>query len=214
MRIKLSRLQIAAHIGALAPLGWLIWDYANNQLGFNPIQEVTLRTGKYALVLLALSLACTPLNTLFGFRGALKLRRPLGLYAFMYAALHFLIFVGLDYRFDPTLLREAVFQKRYALIGFVAFLILFALAATSSKAWMKRLGKTWKRLHRLVYLAGILVVVHFVWLVKSDVREPLVYGAIIALLLVARIRGVRKAMSRLRSQLKSLPQITNAHAKS
>ena len=168
---------------------------------FNPIQEVTLRTGRYALILLILSLACTPLNTLLGFRWVLPLRKWLGLYAFMYASFHFLIFIGLDYGFDLELILEAIFEKRYALVGFTAFLILLPLAITSTKGWMKRLGKNWKRLHRWVYLASLLVIVHFVWLVKADIRRPLAYGAVVVLLLVLRTPWVRRKASKFRSWL-------------
>ncbi len=183
--------QIAAHIGALVPLAVLLWDYAHDNLTVNPIQEATLRTGKYALVLLVLSLACTPANIVFGLRQALRLRRALGLYAFMYAGIHFLIFVWIDYGLDLALLREAIFEKRFALVGFAAFLLLLPLAITSTKGWQRRLKKRWTRLHRLVYLASILAVVHFVWLVKSDIREPLLYGLVVMVLLLIRVPVVR-----------------------
>jgi sulfoxide reductase heme-binding subunit YedZ len=195
---RFTKFQVAVHIGALLPLLLLVLDWYLDNLTFNPIQALELRTGKYALVLLILSLACTPLNTVFGFRQALKVRRPLGLYAFLYASLHFLIFIGLDYQFDLYLLREAIFEKRYALVGFSAGLILLALAITSTRGWMKRLGRTWAKLHKLVYLAGILVIVHYVWLVKSDIREPLLFGVIVLILLFLRIPFVRRAASRLR----------------
>jgi sulfoxide reductase heme-binding subunit YedZ len=171
-------------------------------LTVNPIQDITFRTGKYALVLLVLSLACTPLNTVLGFKSVLRVRRTLGLYAFMYVGLHFLTFIGLDFGFDLELIREAIFEKRYALVGFSAFLILLPLAITSTKGWMKRLGKNWKRLHRGVYLAGLLAVVHFVWLVKSDIREPLLYGAVVVILLILRISGVRRVVSHWRGWLR------------
>ena len=190
----LSRLQIFAQVGALLPLAVLIWDYFQDNLTVNPIQEITFRTGKYALVLLVLSLACTPLNTLIGFREALRLRRPLGLYAFMYASFHFLTFIGLDYGFDLELIYEAIFEKRYALVGFAAFLILLPLAITSTKGWQKRLGKNWKKLHQLVYVAAGLVVVHFVWGVKSDIREPLIYGAIVLSFLLLRVPAIRQRL--------------------
>ena len=195
---KFTRFQLLVHAGALVPLAWLIVDFLRDNLTVNPIQALTLRTGKYALTLLILSLACTPINTLTGFSPALKVRRALGLYAFLYASLHFLIFVGLDYGFNPGLLREAIFEKRFALVGFSAFLILVALAITSTRGWMKRLGKRWTRLHKLVYLAGILVIVHYTWAVKSDIRVPLLYGAVVLLLLVARIPQVRRSISGLR----------------
>jgi sulfoxide reductase heme-binding subunit YedZ len=202
--LKKQGLRVLTHIGALVPLVVLIWDYFHNQLTVNPIQDITFRTGKTALVLLVLSLACTPINTLFGFKQVLRLRRALGLYAFLYAILHFFTFVGLDYGFDPGLLREAIFEKRYALVGFAAFLILLPLAITSTRGWMKRLGIVWKRLHQWVYLAALLVIVHFVWLVKADVREPLTYGAVVVLLLVLRIPRVRQAASSLRNRLRRI----------
>jgi sulfoxide reductase heme-binding subunit YedZ len=200
-RLKKNWLRILTHVGALTPLAWLLWDGWTNQLTVNPIQDITFRTGKAALILLVLSLACTPVHTLFGFRQVIPLRKPLGLYAFMYVSLHFLIFVGLDYGFEVGLLYEAIFEKRYALVGFAAFLILLPLAITSTKGWMKRLGKNWKRLHRWVYLVGLLAVIHYIWLVKSDLREPLIYGAIVVLLLLARVPGVRRAVANFRSRL-------------
>jgi sulfoxide reductase heme-binding subunit YedZ len=189
------------HLAALAPLALLIWDAVHDQLTANPIQAITFRTGKTALILLILSLACTPLNSVFGVRQAVKWRRPLGLYAFLYAGLHFLIFAVLDYGLDLFLLREAVFEKRYALVGFAALLILIPLAITSTRGWMKRLGKRWKRLHQAVYIAGLLVIVHYVWLVKADRREPLLWGAAVLLLLALRIPTVRRWASGLRARL-------------
>ncbi len=183
--------QVVVHLLALLPLAVLIWDGLHDRLTANPIQAMTFRTGKTALVLLVLSLACTPLSAVFGLRQAVKWRRPLGLYAFLYAALHFLIFAVLDYGLDLQLLREAIFEKRYALVGLAAFLLLIPLAITSTRGWMRRLGRTWKRLHRLVYVAAPLVIVHYVWLVKADRREPLLWGAVIAVLLLLRLSAVR-----------------------
>jgi len=192
---KFTKFQILVHVGSLVPLALLIRDAITDNLTVNPIQDITFRTGKDALVLLVLSLACTPLNTVFGFREALRVRRALGLYAFLYVSLHFLIFIGLDYTFDLSLIREAIVEKRYALMGFAAFLTLLPLALTSTKRWQKRLGKTWRALHRWVYLAAILAVIHFIWLVKSDIREPLAYGTVVILLLVLRIPVVRRVVN-------------------
>ena len=203
---RFTKFQAAVHIGALLPLMLLLFDWTRDNLTFNPIQALELRTGKYALVLLILALACTPLNTVFGFRQALKVRRALGLYAFFYASIHFLIFIGLDYQFDLALLQEAIFEKKYALVGFTAGLILLSLAITSTRGWMKRLGKTWTRLHKFVYLAGILVIVHYVWLVKSDIRTPLLYGALVLVLLILRIPYFRRSVSRIR-QHKSMKTV-------
>lgn len=199
--MKFTKFQILVHVGSIAPLIYLLWDYFTNRLSVNPIQDITFRTGKDALVLLVLSLACTPVNMLFGFKEALKVRRALGLYAFLYVALHLLTFIWLDYGFDPGLIYEAIFEKRYALVGFAAFLILLPLALTSTKGWQKRLGKNWKRLHWGAYLAGVLAVIHYVWLVKSDIREPLAYGAVVALLLFVRIPAVRQTIAQWRGRL-------------
>ena len=199
---RFTWLQIVTYLGALAPLIVLIWAYTQGHLTANPIQDITLRTGKTALVLLVLSLACTPIHTLTGYTPVLKLRRPLGLYAFLYASLHFLVFSGLDYGFDLRLLGEAIFEKRFALVGFAALAILTPLAITSTRGWQRRLGKSWKRLHKWVYVAGLLVIVHYVWLVKSDVRQPLVWGAVVLLLLALRLRPVRHAVAHYRGVLR------------
>ena len=199
--LKRTWLAILVHVGALLPLALLIWNFFHDQLTANPIQYITFRTGKTALVLLVLALACTPLNSVFELKRVVGLRKPLGLYAFLYATLHFLTFVGLDYQFDPSLLKEAILKKRYALVGFAAFLSLLPLAITSTRGWMRRLGKNWKRLHRLIYLAALLVIIHFVWLVKSDIREPLAYGAVVVVLLALRLKTIRRALVDLRERL-------------
>jgi sulfoxide reductase heme-binding subunit YedZ len=168
----------------------------------DPVKEITTRTGKTALILLILSLACTPLNTIFGFKHALRLRRPLGLYALLYAGLHFLTFLGLDYGFDLYLIRQDILDQRYVWVGLATGLLLLLLAITSTKGWQKRLGKNWKRLHRLVYLASILDIVHFVWLTK-DLREPLRYGGVVAFLLMVRIPAIKRAIGKARYQFKA-----------
>jgi sulfoxide reductase heme-binding subunit YedZ len=194
-------LRLLVHVGALLPLAWTIWQYWQGLFLADPVREITTRTGRTALILLVLTLAITPLNTLFGFKRGLRVRRALGLYTFLYVSLHFATFVGLDYRFDLPLLWEAIFAQRYVVVGFAAGLILLALAITSTRGWQRRLRKNWKRLQRLIYLASVLAVIHFAWLVK-DLRVPLQYGVVVALLLVLRIPRVRKALSRTRSWLK------------
>ena len=199
-KLKARWLQILVHVAALLPLAWLLWAYWQGLFIIDPIKEITTRTGKTALILLTLSLACTPAHTIFGLRQALRLRRPLGLYASMYAGLHFLIFVGLDYGFDLDLIRRDILDQRYVLVGFAAGLLLLLLALTSTRGWQKRLGKNWKRLHRLAYLAGILAIVHFMWLVK-DIREPLRYGIVVAMLLILRIPVIRRTLINARYRL-------------
>ncbi len=185
------------HPLALVPLVLLVWDAAINKLTANPIQAATQRTGLPALVLLVLCLACTPLVWL-GWKRVGALRRPLGLYALLYATLHMLLFFVVDYGLDWHLISQGVLEKRYVLAGLAAFLLLVPLGITSTKGWQRRLGRNWKQLHRLIYLAAPLAVVHFVWLVKSDIREPLLYGAAVAMLLVARLPAIRRALTRIR----------------
>ena len=135
-------------------VAWLVYDFFAGNMSVNPIQEITQRTGRYAIWFLVASLACTPVYTLFKFSQALTARRALGLYAFMFASFHFLTFSGLDYQFNLSLLYGAIFEKRFVVIGSIVFLILLALAITSTRGWQKRLGKNWKRLHKFVYIAG------------------------------------------------------------
>ncbi len=185
---KPKYLNILTHIGALIPLGFLAWDFFN---ATDPIRAMTLRTGKTAIILLLLSLACTPINTIFKFRQVLPLRKPLGLYAFMYASIHFAIFLGLDYGFNFKLIPDALLEKRFALAGLSAGLLLIPLAITSTKGWMKRLGKKWKQLHKLVYVIGILAVVHYLWLVKPGVLSPYPYAAILVVVLLLRVPKIK-----------------------
>jgi sulfoxide reductase heme-binding subunit YedZ len=200
-RKKMTPIQIATHIAALIPLAWLLWDFWQGNLGPDIIRAATLRTGKAALIMLVASLACTPINLVFGYKPALKLRRPLGLYSFMYASIHFAIFIGVDYGFNFELIPDALLEKRYAIVGLTTGLILLALALTSTVGWQRRLKKNWKRLHKFVYAAGILAVVHFIWLVKQGVLEPWIWAAGMAILLSLRIPAIKQKTIALRRKL-------------
>ena len=189
---RFARYQFLLLVAGLIPLAWLVYDALTNHLTVNPIQAVEQRTGRYALYLLIASLACTPLYTVSGWSVPLRWRRPLGLYAFMYALIHFLTFLGLDYGFDLGLIWTDVAKKRYIVVGTAAFTILLLLALTSTKGWQRRLKKTWLWLHRWVYVAGGLVIAHYTWSVKADIRPPLAWGAVIVLLLVLRLPPVRR----------------------
>jgi sulfoxide reductase heme-binding subunit YedZ len=195
--LRKNWLRLVVHVGALLPLAWGLWHAANGLFLVDPIKEITTLTGRSALILLILSLACTPLNTLLNYYPIIRVRRALGVYAFLYAALHFLTFVGLDYAFDLGLVGAAIFEQLYVVVGFSAGLILLVLALTSTRGWQRRLRKNWKRIHRLVYLAAPLVIVHYVWLSK-DWREPLRYGAVVALLLALRLPWIRASLGRAR----------------
>jgi sulfoxide reductase heme-binding subunit YedZ len=195
---KCHWLLILTHIGSLSPMVILLWDWSQGNLTANPIQAATLRTGRFAIILLILSLSVTPLNFLFGLKHVIPLRKWLGLYSAFYVGAHFLIFIGLDYSFNLSFIFADLLAKKYVIVGFFAGLILLPLALTSTKGWQRRLKKNWKRLHRLVYLAGILAATHFIWLVKSDIRTPLLYAGIVILLLVLRIPGIHRRISGLR----------------
>lgn len=197
-------LQIAMHIYAWTTIVRLIFEFATGTISINPIQEMEQRTGRQAITLLVLSLACSPFNALFGWRELLKRRRALGLYAFMYATIHVIIFVDLDYGLALSLIAKTILQKPYIIVGVTSFLLLIPLALTSFDIWKKRLGKNWKRLHQLVYFIAPLVVLHFAWSKKGDIFtlqgdivRPLIYGIIIGIFLIFRIPPFRRALASL-----------------
>ncbi|HOB03295.1 MAG TPA: protein-methionine-sulfoxide reductase heme-binding subunit MsrQ [Casimicrobium huifangae] len=177
------------HLAALTPLAillWQMWAVANagsNALGPDPVAEIEHRLGLWALRLLMITLAITPLRQLTGWTVLVRFRRMLGLYAFAYASLHFAAYLGLDLRGYWTQIFEDIAKRPYITVGFLAWLLLVPLAITSTTGWIKRLGRNWARLHRLVYAVAVLAVLHFWWLVKSDIREPALYAGIAALLL-------------------------------
>jgi sulfoxide reductase heme-binding subunit YedZ len=185
-------IRIVGHVGSLFPLALLFYDYYFGLFSPDFIREITLRTGKAAIVLLILSLAITPLNILFGWKQLHPLRRIFGVYAFMYVAFHLTIFVYLDYGLSWPLIQEAIFEKRYALIGFAAFLILLPLALTSTRWSMKKLGKKWTSLHKWVYLAGVLAVLHYILLVKNAYTQPFIFAVILGVLLTLRIGTIKQ----------------------
>jgi sulfoxide reductase heme-binding subunit YedZ len=197
-------LLIATHIAGWLPLIILMIAWSTGNLTFNPVQAATIRTGRTAIIFLVLSLAITPINTVFAWRQLIPLRRWLGLYSFLYASVHVSIFTGVDYGFDLALLQEAILEKPYALVGAITFLILLSLALTSTRGWMRRLKKNWKRLHRLVYMAGPLATVHYAWAQKADIRIPIAVGIFILILLALRVRPIRGWAS----QWRYLPRTT------
>jgi sulfoxide reductase heme-binding subunit YedZ len=168
-----------------------VLDFARDALGANPIEEITHRTGKSALVLLGLSLAVTPVRRFTGWNGAIKLRRMLGLFAFFYAALHFLTWMVLDLFFEWSAIGGDIVDRPYITVGFTAFVLLIPLAVTSTAGWVRRLGgKRWQRLHRVVYAIAFLALVHFFWSQKKDISEPTIFATAIGALLAARLLPV------------------------
>ncbi len=194
------------HAAALTPLAILasqfheVWRTGNDALGADPVAEIEHRLGLWALRLLMLTLAITPLRKLTGRNDLIRFRRMLGLYAFFYACLHFAAYLGLDLRGYWPQIFEEIAKRPYITVGFAAWLLLVPLALTSTSGWIKRLGRNWARLHKLVYAVGVLAVLHFWWLVKSDIREPLLYAAILTVLLGWRVWQWRAARLRATSQ--------------
>ncbi|HEY3588385.1 MAG TPA: protein-methionine-sulfoxide reductase heme-binding subunit MsrQ [Myxococcaceae bacterium] len=179
--------------GALFPLVLLVWRATHGTLGADAIAIGLNQLGYLALVFLMASLACTPLKILTGWTWPIRVRRMLGLFAFFYASLHLLTYVGIDQQLDWPVLWGDVTQRKFMIVGFLAFLCLAPLAWTSTNAAVRRMGfDRWKSLHRLAYVAGVLAVVHFIWRVKSDARVPMTWAAILAALFLIRIAdGVR-----------------------
>ncbi len=205
---RYTPLQIAIHIYGWSALVLLVIDFFSGNLTANPIQALEQRTGRHAVTLLVLALACTPLNNLFGWRELLKRRRALGLYAFLYATIHVIIFVDLDYGLAWSLIIQTVIEKQYIVFGALAFLLLIPLAFTSFDIWKKRLGKNWKRLHQLVYFIAPIAVLHYAlgkkgnfFGLQGEIIRPLIYAIIVILLLVMRIPQVRKALASLRDRI-------------
>lgn len=205
---RFTVLQIIVHIAGWTPLAVLIYGFFTRQLSANPIQAIEQNTGIHALTFLLYSLACTPLSSILGWHELTQRRKALGNYGFMYAALHVTTFLWLDYGLDLLAIWRDVGTKWYILVGLTAFLLLLPLAFTSFQYWMKRLGKNWKRLHKLIYIIILLVAVHYFLSVKGDlfrlsgnIARPLFYGSIALLLLALRIPPVKLALIGLRTRI-------------
>ena len=171
----------------LIPLARLVYLGFTDGLGANPIEFITRSTGTWTLTGLMITLAVTPLRRLTGYNALIRYRRMLGLFTFFYASLHFTTYIWLDQFFSlPEILKD-IYKRPFITVGFAAFVLLIPLAATSTNAMMRRLGKRWQQLHRLVYLIGGLGVLHYVWLVKKDLTQPLIYAAVLLVLLSLRL---------------------------
>ena len=171
----------------LLPAAWLTRRALTDDLGANPIEELEIQTGLWTLRFLALTLAVTPLRRLTKWNWLAKHRRTLGLVAFGYACLHLSMYIALDMFFDVSDIVEDVAEHLYITVGMLAFLCMIPLAVTSTKNAIRRLGRRWRRLHRLVWVVATLGTIHFLWAVKKDIREPLIYAAIFAALALLRL---------------------------
>lgn len=172
---------------SLLPLAWMVWLGWQNQLGANPVETLSHRTGDWSLRFLLLTLAVTPLRRLTGWNWLQRFRRMLGLFAFFYVCLHFGVYLVFDQFFDWQAIVADIAKRPYITVGFTGWLLLIPLAVTSTSGMIKRLGRNWQRLHRLVYLIGALGVLHYLWLVKADITEPLIHGGVLAALLGYRL---------------------------
>ena len=173
---------------SLIPFFLIIYKTIFNELGPEPVKEITHLTGEWTLLFIIFTLSMSPLKKITKLNIWISFRRMLGLFLFFYATLHMLTYVVIDYRLDLQSISKDIFTKRFIFVGFAAWLLLTPLALTSSKKAMIFLKDKWKKIHRLIYIVAILGVVHFIWLVKKDLTEPLIYMAIILILLLFRLK--------------------------
>jgi len=186
--MKLRLTKIAIFLAALIPLARLLWKALHDGLGANPIEVITHSTGDWTLILVLTTLSITPLRRITHQYWLIGVRRMVGLFAIFYGTLHFLTYIWLDKFFDVHEMLKDIAKRPFITVGFSAFVLMIPLALTSTAWSIRRLGgKNWQRLHRLIYLTGILGVVHYYWLVKADVRKPIEFGVVLSLLLAYRV---------------------------
>lgn len=180
--------KVAVFFLCLIPLGMLVWGGFHNGLGANPVEKIQLTTGDWTLRFLVFTLCITPFRKILNLPDLIRFRRMLGLFAFSYLCIHFLTYLILDQSLDPSAIWRDVAKRPFITVGFLGFLLLLPLAITSTAGWIRRLGgKRWQMLHRAIYFAAVCGVIHYYWKVKSDVRMPLFYGALVAILLLWRL---------------------------
>jgi len=199
---QLTWIKALLFVLALIPLARLIWLGVNENLTANPIEFIERSTGTWALIILLITLSMTPIRLMTGIAWQIQLRRMMGLFMFFYAGLHFTTYVWLDHWFDWSEISKHIIKHPYVLVGFSAFVLALPLAMTSTNGMMRRLGARWKQLHYTVYIVAILGVLHFWWLVKKDIREPLLYAIILFLLLGIRLYYKLKKRISLRESTK------------
>ena len=187
-KINQSYLKVVIFILSLVPIFYIIYQILTNQLGPEPIKDITHHTGKWTLYFIVITLSMTPLKKITKINIWINYRRMFGLFIFFYASVHLMTYVGLDYRFDLTSIGDDIIKKKYIFIGFSAWLLLIPLAVTSNKRMIKILKDKWKKLHRLIYLISLFGSIHYLWLVKRDLTEPLIFLAVILILLAFRFK--------------------------
>ena len=187
-QINQGYLKVLIFTLSLMPIFFIIYQIITNQLGPEPIKDITHHTGKWTLYFIVITLAMTPLKKITNMNIWINYRRMFGLFIFFYASVHLMTYVGLDYRFDLTSIGDDIIKKKYIFIGFSAWLLLIPLAVTSNKRMIKILKDKWKKLHKLIYLISLFGVIHYLWLVKRDLTEPLIFLVVILILLAFRFR--------------------------
>ena len=216
--IRKAAPQVAIVLLGVLPAAFLVSDFLNGHLSVNPIEDITHRTGEWTLYLLMTTLAVTPVRRWTGWNGLIRFRRTIGLLAFGYASLHFLTYAVLDQGLflQGDVLKyvgEDVMKRPYITVGFTAFVLLLPLALTSTKGWVRRLGgKRWNALHRVIYVAGALGVLHFLWLVKGEQLRPVYFGMLLIMLLVARLVAARRQSAA--AGTAAQPRVTSAPPRS
>jgi methionine sulfoxide reductase heme-binding subunit len=198
--MKLRFTKIAIFLGALIPLGRLVWKYFHDGLGANPIEFITHSTGDWTLIFILITLSVTPARQITKQYWLVGVRRMVGLFAFFYGTLHFTTYIWLDQSFDVHGILKDIVKRPFITVGFAAFLLMIPLALTSTAWSIRRLGgKNWQRLHRLIYFTAILGVIHYLWLVKADRSKPLEYGTLLSVLLLYRVGAWAKQRTNLTS---------------
>jgi methionine sulfoxide reductase heme-binding subunit len=190
----------AAFVLCTLPFIWLVFRVLTGRLGINPVEDLTLTTGIWALRFLVFTLLITPIRRLTGWNRIIQYRRMLGLFAFFYASLHFAIYIGVDQFFAFDLILKDIVKRPFITMGFTAFVLMIPLAVTSTKGWIRRLGRRWQLLHRLIYVSAIAAAVHYLWKVKVMIGSPVYYAAGITLLLAFRIVWQLRAAAAVRRQ--------------
>ena len=184
----------------LTPLAWLAIRVLTGRLGINPVEDLELTTGIWALRFLVLTLAITPLRRLTGWNRVIQYRRMLGLFTFTYVCVHFAIYIGVDQFFAFDLIVKDVVKRPFITMGFTAFVLMIPLAVTSTKGWIRRLGKKWQLLHRLIYISAVCAAIHYLWKVKVMIGSPVYYAIVIGALLGFRLVWQFRATKSLKTQ--------------
>ena len=187
-QINQRYLKVVIFTLSLVPIFYIVYQILTNQLGPEPIKDITHHTGKWTLYFIVITLAMTPLKKITKLNIWINYRRMFGLFIFFYASVHLMTYVGLDYRFDLTSIGDDIIKKKYIFIGFSAWIMLIPLAATSNKRMMKILKSKWKKLHLLIYIISLFGSIHYLWLVKRDLTEPIIFMVIIVILLATRLK--------------------------